>query len=330
MGNVPKEWIKFVRDQYPVGSQIKLRETKEPGEELKPGMTGALKGIDDDGRFHVLWSNGISKPVIIGEDSFSVQLPEPVTMKLYMPLSADAFERNEWGDMEDTPVSLTDYEILSHEDAIISALVKYRMPEDAERGIMHWYHEDDAVNNKVKSCVFTAEARNGKLWGVAECRVVGELSPTELDTLKEYISGQASDGWGEGFEQREIETHDGGDMYVHLWSFDRSWSIETEQERFGPKLAEGLPEMCFSALPDTGALICIKRGESGYYPSDWNTSDRERNIQIRDDANESLGVTAAQRHAMETGSMFGWNVPGADPAMYQEAPSQQKGGMTFG
>ena len=88
--------------------------------------------------------------------------------------------------------------------------------------------------------------------------------------------------------------------------------------------------MCFSVLPDTGALICIKRGESGYYPSDWNTNDKERNIQIRDDANESLGVTDAQRKAMEAGSMFGWTVPGADPANYQEHQGPQMGGMTFG
>ena len=224
-------WVKFFREQYPTGSRIKLRDLENT---RAPRKMGTLESIEDDGTFAVRWDNGDVGHLMPGMDSFTVLQPEPVTLKLYMPLTAEVMHYDYWEGGDEDHSDLADREILAIEDEIVTAMVRNHTEEEAERGIMHWYGEDNSVDDKVRSVFFTAEEREGKLWGVAECRVVGELTPEELAELKDYISGQASDGWGEGFEQRPIDT-DQGEVYVHLWSFDKDWSIQTEQERFGPE-----------------------------------------------------------------------------------------------
>ena len=258
-----RKMVNFIKEQYPPGTRIRLNSMDDPYAPILPGTEGEVDFVDDAGQLHMKWDNGRSLALIPGEDSFTVLPPKLTTLKLYMPLTADLYERNEYGEFDDCSILLEGSELRGYQDQITAVLVKTRMPEEAERGIMHWYYKPDSINTKVHSAVFTVDSRGGELWGIAECRVAGELSDTEMDTLKEFITGQASDGWCEGFEQREIAVDD-CELYVHFWNSDE-WSIQTEQELFYPKIAEGLPELCFSTLASTGELICIKRGESGYY-----------------------------------------------------------------
>ncbi len=70
-----------------------------------------------------------------------------------------------------------------------------------------------------------------------------------------------------------------------------------------------LPPICAAKMPGTGEPILIKRGEMGYYgrPSTFDV----------DGYNQRHGVTRYQVDAMLAGSMFGWEVPGADPDYYE-------------
>lgn len=77
-----------------------------------------------------------------------------------------------------------------------------------------------------------------------------------------------------------------------------------------------LPETCFSTLPGEGKLIILKRGEKGYYPSDWETGSEKENKLIADTHNRRCGLNPAQVMAMQVGSMFGFDVPGANPQSY--------------
>jgi hypothetical protein len=327
--NYDENRIKSLKARYPAGTRIQLDSMNDP-QAVEAGALGTVIMVDDIGDLIMKWDNGRSLNLIPGADSFHTVKDEPVltSLKLYMPLTAELYGYSEYGDLEDESQELNGNAVSEYEDSIFAAIVKERLPEERERGIMHWYHEKDSVNAKVQSAEFSVENVDGRLWGTVECRVKGELTAGELDVLKNYVEGQASDGWGEGFEQREIKT-DAGELYVHLWNDSDSWRIRTADELATPTLADGLPELCFSVLPSSGELICIKRGERGYYPSDWSTESREKNQELADYNNERLGVTDAQRQAMECGSMHGWEVPGADPAAYeQDAP--QMGGMTLG
>ena len=79
-----------------------------------------------------------------------------------------------------------------------------------------------------------------------------------------------------------------------------------------------LPETCFATLPGMGDLIILKRGETGYYRSDWETGDKIKNQEIAALHNRQRGITPAQVEAMMAGSMAGFNVPGANPQVYYD------------
>ena len=78
-------------------------------------------------------------------------------------------------------------------------------------------------------------------------------------------------------------------------------------------IRSNLPERCFSVLAETGEMIIIQKGESGYYHSDLNCNDATVSRVVAAENNKRLGVSKIQEECMVAGSMFGWDVPGADP-----------------
>ena len=249
--SIQKEWLDFLREQYPVGSRIKLRQmgSDDPCP-IKPGATGTLRCIDDVGTFHVAWDDGRGLGLVIGQDSFTVSPPPFQTLKLYMPLTVGYFVDEDGCGWSNEEYTIDPGEAVEYAPQIIAAMQKENdlllrqadSPEEVERGLMAYYGRDDGVDRKVQSYRFKAEVRDGQLWGVAECQVRGELTPDELEKLKDDIAGQAADGFGEGVEQREIEINGGLELFAHLWHSGKDWSIQTEQERFSQQ-AQTPPQM---------------------------------------------------------------------------------------
>ena len=86
----------------------------------------------------------------------------------------------------------------------------------------------DSLNAKVSKYEFTVEEVGGELMWVAVFTLNDDLTEKELDLIKSEVTGQASDGYGEGFEQNEIQTDDRS-IYVSFWNHE-NWSIKTAEE----------------------------------------------------------------------------------------------------
>lgn len=79
-----------------------------------------------------------------------------------------------------------------------------------------------------------------------------------------------------------------------------------------------LPGHCYSVSETTGEVMHIAREEKGYWPVPGASDDRDFNRRYADLENRDMGVSIQQEKAMVVGSMFGWDVPAADPRHYDE------------
>lgn len=113
-----------------------------------------------------------------------------------------------------------------YKDEILAALEKEMHPEEQERGLAKYLDSDLAA--KVSYIWPTVEVYNGDLYGVFNIRAES-LTSQEMADLANYCIGQASDGLGEGFEQRPVKTQD-GDLYVSLWQSGGDYFMKPEQE----------------------------------------------------------------------------------------------------
>ena len=139
-------------------------------------------------------------------------------MKFYSPLTAEFFpDEPDWEDEsynEYEGYPMDGHDLLQYADAVDEAVKKDIA--DFNGDLMQYYHEDDSVRQKVVSAVPSVEIHGNKLCGCLNVELRESLNEGEQAVLCDYISGQYSDGWGEGFEQRDIRVED-GTLAVHFW-----------------------------------------------------------------------------------------------------------------
>ena len=153
-------------------------------------------------------------------------------MKLYVPLTV-----TEYDEESDDEIAIDG----SQYSKEIREKIREENRLDGNRGLAKYFWSDDKCRNKVYSIKPDVEFVNDMIMGVAVIKITNPLSNEELDSLKDYVTGQFSDGWGESFEQHEIQTY-GGEIYVHFWNSE-DYYIKTEDELSAPEQQSGMQGM---------------------------------------------------------------------------------------
>lgn len=151
---------------------------------------------------------------------------ELVETRLVCPLSIVMEPDDYETDMIDTPSD----QLMYCDEEINKKIRESMCDEDEEqRGFMA-YSDDEHLRHKVFSVFPTVETIGNDLYGVVTVMSYGELNKTELEELSDEITGQLSDGWGEGFEQHPV-TIGGEDYYISFWNCD-DFYLKLESEVF--------------------------------------------------------------------------------------------------
>lgn len=123
-------------------------------------------------------------------------------------------------------------DLVQYLEIIEEAIEREKCEGEEARGLMHYFDESREVAAKVVSAHPKVADVDGELYGVLECKIRDPLTEEEIKILKDFWTGQMSDGWGEGFEQQPLTVED-GEIYISFWSRKSFWSVMTERELIG-------------------------------------------------------------------------------------------------
>ena len=145
----------------------------------------------------------------------------PVKAVFFCPLVGNIDEGD--GDM----FTVGDSYLADSVDEIADALNRYTAND--ENDMAAYYNKDDGVSEKLTSAVWSVELHGDKLFGRIDCSFKEALTTEETEALRDWLTGQCSDGLGEGFEQQPIDTMD-GELFVSFWNSGDDYAMMTESE----------------------------------------------------------------------------------------------------
>lgn len=127
-------------------------------------------------------------------------------------------------DADGYDIDIEQEDIVQFEEAICERLEA----EQKDDEMTPYVGEQTDIEDKLLYAEWTVENRNGNLYGKISCYFREPITEEETERLKDTITGQNSDGFGEGFEQHPIRV-DSDDIYVSFWD-DKDYFLKTSSE----------------------------------------------------------------------------------------------------
>ncbi len=185
-------------------------------------VSTAREEILTDLEQNIVHNQYLTKEMLFDDIREMTQAAGPVKLTFYCPLvgQLDDGECDEYIDVGSGFLA-------AYQDQIEQGIADEQAPEMGD--MAQYLGDDPGVADKLMSAVWTVEDIDGRLLGRIDCHLKEPLTPDEMADLREEILGQCSDGLGEGFEQRPIET-DEGDLYVSYWNSSDDYFLCTEDE----------------------------------------------------------------------------------------------------
>ena len=149
----------------------------------------------------------------------------PTDVKFYCPLQIRLCERNEYGDLDEAlAVELDGKYADGYENEIRERLAEY-----GDFDMTEYFNGSKSATDKLIHVEWDVESVGGELYGCIKAKLKEPFTKSEEKEFKDWIRGQNSDGFGEGFEQRDIEVDDGV-MNVSFWHSSDDYFIDNEAE----------------------------------------------------------------------------------------------------
>lgn len=171
-----------------------------------------------------------------------VEQEENMQIELLTPLTADFMPVEEyWNSLEENDEAWENWydgfpldgaDLVQYKDAIQKMVDKensFGSVDGNPCNLMQYFDGSPAIKEKVESAVVSVKEVNHVLYGCVTLQLKDHLQSNEMSELCEYITGQYSDGWGEGFEQRDISVED-GNLNVHFWQYGKDFRFLAASE----------------------------------------------------------------------------------------------------